>query len=111
MEFTGKTPCNNCPYRKDAPLKHWSRDEFTKLLNTEKALMGSVFGCHKNNGTVCKGWLMDQDKRNFPSISLRLELARQKITREYLDSLHYKGPLFESARDMCTANYPELSNY
>lgn len=108
MEFTKKSPCNNCPYRKDAPLKHWHKDEYKRLLSTENELLGTVYGCHKNDGNVCVGWLMKQDENRFPSIALRMELSRKQITREYLDALSCKSPLYKNVKEMVKANYPEL---
>ncbi len=107
-QFRGKTPCNNCPYRKDAPLRLWAIEEFEQLLEYEKDFLGAVYGCHKKDGSVCRGWLIDQDNRDFPSIRLRLALRKAEITREYLDSLHSQTPLYESVEDMIFANFPEL---
>jgi hypothetical protein len=102
-----KTPCKNCPYRKDAPLQLWSVEEFKDLAENDSNYMGKVYGCHKKNGSVCVGWLMDQDKRYFPSIALRLSLAKNNITRVYLDALRCKSPLYSSIQEMSAANYPE----
>lgn len=108
MNYCRKQPCNNCPYRKDAPLGHWSIEEFKDLLEKESDYMGATYGCHKNDGHVCVGWLMNQDKRNFPSIALRLSLSRNKVTRKYLDSLTCKSEMFDTVEEMCEANFPEL---
>jgi hypothetical protein len=88
LEFKCTTPCNNCPYRKDAPLQHWSEDEFKDLIKNDGDYMGTVYGCHKNNGTVCVGWLINQDERGFPSIALRLKLSKDKVSHAYLNKLH-----------------------
>lgn len=109
MKFKGTTPCKDCPYRLDAPLQKWDISHFSDLLRNDADYMGSLYDCHKNNGSVCRGWLMDQDKRRFPSIRLRLELSRQQITREYLDALHCKAPLFDSVKQICISNYPQLN--
>lgn len=104
------SPCKNCPYRKDAPLRHWSIEEFKDLLAKECDYMGSVYSCHKKDGTVCTGWLMNQDKRNFPSIALRISLSKNKITRVLLDKLHCRTEMFDTVEEMCETNYPELEN-
>lgn len=104
----GRSPCKSCPYRKDTPLQHWDKSEFETLLAKDKEYMGAVYGCHKKNGTVCKGWLMNQDERNLPCIQLRISLSKQNITREYLDKLKCAVPRFETVEEMCYANYPEL---
>lgn len=106
--FCGTSPCNSCPYRKDVKLQHWSIDEFADLLANEESILGSTYLCHKKNGTACKGWLIDQDKRNFPSIALRMALVKASIGRKYLDKLKSKFPLYNSVREMIKANYPEL---
>jgi hypothetical protein len=106
--FNCTQPCNNCPYRTDAPLKHWHKSEYEKLLATEDDYMGSVYGCHKNNGSVCVGWLMKQNENNFPSIALRIALIVNKVSREYLDSLHTPAPLYKDVKTMVKANFPQL---
>lgn len=106
-QFECTTPCNNCPYRKDAPLQHWDKFEYEKLLKMESEPMGSIYGCHKDNGSICVGWLMKQDEANLPSIKLRLALTQANITREYLDRLK-STPLYKSVREMVKANYPNI---
>lgn len=106
--YKGNTPCNNCPYRKDSKLQLWSKEEFQYLLKMEADQLGGVYHCHKNNGTVCRGWLINQDKRNFPSIMLRVSLSKNNITRAYLDKLTCPVPMFETVEEMCYSNFPEL---
>jgi hypothetical protein len=108
LHFKCSQPCNNCPYRTDAPLQLWHKSEYEKLLQMEQAQFGAVYGCHKNNGSICIGWLMKQDENNFPSIALRISLSKNNITREYLDGLHSPAPLYKSVKDMIKANYPRL---
>lgn len=108
MKYKGKSPCNSCPYRKDVPLKHWAIEEYKDLLQSENDFMGKTYGCHKNDDTVCRGWLMNQDKRCFPSIALRISLTRNNITREYLDSLTCAVEMYGTVEEMCYKNYPEL---
>lgn len=110
MEFNKKSPCNNCPYRKDAPLQYWDKVEFERLLQMGKDYMGAVYGCHKKDDNVCVGWLMDQDERNCPSIALRIALTKKNITRAYLDTLSCKSERFTSVEEMVAANFPELLN-
>lgn len=110
MKYCKTKPCNNCPYRKDAPLRHWDVKEFTNLLEKDSDIMGALFGCHKKDGNVCVGWLMNQDKRNLPSIALRISLSKNNITVEYLDSLKSDSEMYGSVKEMILANYPELNN-
>lgn len=100
-------PCKTCPYRRDVPLRHWSVQEFRDLIASEISVMGVLYGCHTKDGSICIGWLIDQDKRRFPSIMLRVSLSKNNITREYLDKLNSPHPLFDSVEQMCYANYPE----
>ncbi len=105
----GKTcPCATCPYQKSAKLQLWNKSEFVRLLEMEKDFMGTIYGCHKKDGSVCRGWLIDQDKRNFPSLSLRISLSKNNVNRKYLDSLQSEEPLFDTVEEMCLTNYPEL---
>lgn len=106
--FNCKQPCNNCPYRTDAPLKLWDKSEFETLLNSETDQLGNVYSCHKNNGSVCVGWLMKQDENNFPSIMLRIALSKHKVTREYLDALKSPAPLYKTVKQMIRANFPSI---
>lgn len=92
--FHCTTPSANCPYRIDAPVEHWHIDEFKKVLAAENSTLGSLFMCHKQNGSACIGWLMDQDKRDHPSIALRIKMIKENVTREYLDKLHCDAPLY-----------------
>lgn len=103
-------PCNNCPYRKDAPVSHWHREEFQKVLDADKSEFGTVFECHKKNGCVCAGWLTDQDRRRFPSIALRLLLSRTGVGRNILDKLDNNTNLYESIEEMIEANFPDCLN-
>ena len=107
-QFSCTQPCNNCPYRKDAPLQLWDKFEFIKLKEKENDYMGAVYGCHKNNGSICVGWLMKQDENNFPSIALRMQLSKDNVTREYLDSLNSPSPLYKNVDAMIKANFPEI---
>ncbi len=106
--FQCTQPCSNCPYRTDAPLRHWDKAEFETLLESETDQFGKTYGCHKNNGSICVGWLMKQDENRLPSIMLRIALSKHNITREYLDSLHSPAPLFNTVKEMIKANFPQL---
>lgn len=99
-------PCSNCPYRKDATLQLWDKSEYDKLKGMESSQFGAIYGCHKNNGSTCIGWLMKQDENNFPSIMLRLFLSKNNVTREYLDKINSPSELYKNVEEMIEANYP-----
>lgn len=105
-KFCKSQPCSNCPYRKDAPLKHWDKAEFADLLSKDKDMMGASYGCHKNDGTLCTGFVINQDKRGMPSIRLRIELSQLGVRVADLDKLSCKSEMFETIEDMAHANYP-----
>lgn len=111
MDYKCKTPCANCPYRKDAPKALWSIEEFKDLLKNEDSQFGTTYGCHKQNGSVCVGWLMNQVENDLPSIALRISLSTNNVTREYLESLHCKSKMFKTVKQMSVANFPELKNF
>lgn len=109
MDFCKKQPCNNCPYRTDAPLQFWDKQEFVNLWKEEKnEQFGKVFGCHKKDGHICIGWLLKQRDRNYPNINLRLQLIRKSVTAEYLESVSSPVPLYPSVESMIKANYSSI---
>lgn len=101
-------PCSNCPYRTDAPVRHWDKSEFERLLQNENDFIGSVYMCHKANGSVCVGWLMKQDENRFPCNALRMSLSKHNITREYFNKLNSPFPLYKTVKQMIRANFPSL---
>lgn len=108
IHFTKKMACNNCPYKKDSPLGYWSIAEFKDLIAKDGEYFGTVYGCHKNDGHVCRGWLKDQGNRNFPSIALRLALSKNNVNRDYLDSICEGQKLYSSIKEMANKNFNEL---
>lgn len=103
-------PCNNCPYRRDAPLQLWHREEFVKLLfNDKNPIESPIYGCHKKNGHDCVGWLLNQRERGVPSIELRLKLLKGgEDDYRYLNSLFCDVPTFSTIEEMIVANFPDL---
>jgi hypothetical protein len=104
-------PCENCPYRKDAPRRLWHRTEFEKVLMSEVDEFGKIFNCHKQQELpaaergFCAGWLLDQKKRGVPSIALRMELITAPDAGPAFDKVHAKGlKLFKDVETMCKAN-------
>jgi hypothetical protein len=109
VKFDAREPCKSCPYHTDAPLELWSPLEFRQLLAHERSRMGVVYGCHKyrnrkDEAQVCVGWLLDQKRRNIPSISLRLTLMRNPGAVACLNEASSPVELFDSVEEMCEAN-------
>lgn len=100
-------PCRSCPYRVDVPVKTWHREEFENLLaNDADERNGGVFGCHRfrlrpQEAEVCAGWFLDQQRRGFPSIKLRLVLMRLSEQPVVTDG---GCQLYSTMKKMCRAN-------
>jgi hypothetical protein len=106
-----KTPCENCPYRKDAPRKLWDREEFERLLETEADQIVATYACHKQGGLpdaergFCAGWLLDQRARGLPSIALRMKVLTDGEAAAALEVVSDGGhALYPSVEAMCRAN-------
>lgn len=112
MDFSNRTPCKSCPYRKDVKLKFWHRSEFENLLaHDEDPLNGAMFGCHEDgkkemaDRRPCIGWVLDQRRRNVPSIQLRLAIIRNPECAELLADANDGGAeLYSTMKSMCRAN-------
>lgn len=95
----------------DAKIGHWHKDEFRKVLASEDDQMGVIFQCHSDiqkpsmERSMCAGWLLDQKKRDLPSISLRLSMRTDDSVAQAVQNVSDGGAkLYETARDMCYAN-------
>lgn len=98
-------PCENCPYRLDAPRKLWAPEEFLALLVADRDPIGTLYACHKRNGRVCGGWLANQRGRDFPSIALRLRMLDDPTVATAATAAHDGGhPCFPTIEAMCRAN-------
>lgn len=104
-------PCENCPYRKDAPRKLWAKEEFRDLLESEASTLGTLYACHKFKGMpsnqrgLCAGWLLDQKKRGIPSIRLRVMMIHNPDVVAAYDKVADGGKaMFASVEAMCRAN-------
>lgn len=110
MKWDTREPCENCPYRKDAKLKLWDPAEFENLLvQDNNAYGGAIFGCHGTakleSPSVCGGWLLDQKRRNLPSIQLRLAVISSDAAAKALEAITDGGhKLYTSIAAMCRAN-------
>ena len=100
-------PCGTCPYSRSTPVGVWYKLEYDNLLAMEHDQIGKVFGCHLGDGTVCRGWLADQKRRDLPSIALRLALCMDKEGKlgEALEAVDENDPdLYDSINEMIEAN-------
>lgn len=110
MKFDTPKPCTSCPYRRDAELGFWHPSEFQKLLEQDAdELNGNLFACHGTRKleeqSICAGWFLDQQRRGYPSIRLRLVLAKNKEALKYEKQVNADGlVLYDSIKEMCLAN-------
>ena len=109
--FVERTPCSSCPYRQDVPTGVWDPQHFLDVLKADaEPFRGAMWGCHKyvkkEEQSFCAGWLLDQRRRNFPSIQLRLRMMTDDaLARDLCEVLTDQGhTLYDSINDMCRAN-------
>ncbi len=110
MKIKGTKPCDSCPYLKATSLGYWDRAEFKGLLSEDKSQFGKIYGCHKKDDTICRGWLINQENRGLPNINLRLSLLRQNISRDYLDTLIFDSTIYSTVEEMSEANFPGMTD-
>jgi uncharacterized protein DUF6283 len=104
-------PCENCPYRMDAPRRLWHRSEFEGLLEAERSEFGRIYACHKQASLpsrergFCAGWLLDQKNRGIPYLVLRIELSANAVNVAALEAVNADGlKMFRTVKAMCRAN-------
>ncbi|WP_420833895.1 DUF6283 family protein [Streptomyces antarcticus] len=114
-----KAPCNECPWRKDAPSGRFSLERFAELRETSvqpdvsdraamiRAAAGGQekFGCHKGDPATgedlaCAGWLAVSGWQN---ISVRLAFARGALPGSVLQPGENWPELYESYDAMVEA--------
>lgn len=91
-----KTPCPECPWRRDVPVGHFPAERFRTLAGTARDLATSIFACHLSKDekpTACAGFVLMQGAHN-----LSLRLARQRF------EVSTPVPLFRNYREMAVAN-------
>lgn len=110
MKWAQDTPCKTCPYRRDVAIGTWHPLEFAKLLGEDRSELGAVYQCHvtrrlpEAERDVCAGWLLDQKRRDAPSIMLRMQLRKADAAALY-NRIHAGGvELYASIEAMCRAN-------
>jgi uncharacterized protein DUF6283 len=67
-----RTPCEACPYRRDAPSGVWAHEEYEKLREYEGETWEqppNAFACHATPARLCHGWAVVS---GYDSLALRL---------------------------------------
>lgn len=103
-----RRPCENCPWRLDAPRGYWHPQHFVDIWKNCQDDGLHVMLCHKSTALPeedrralpCQGWIR---VLGFNAIGVRLLVIRGQATREEVEDA--KGPeLFRSFAAMLRAN-------
>jgi len=102
-----RRPCQNCPWRKDAPAGHWHPDHFRDIWKGCQDDGFHIMLCHKATALpahmekpVCQGWVR---VLGFQAIGVRIAAMTGQITRAEVDD--HEGPsLYASFEEMLRAN-------
>lgn len=103
-----RRPCDNCPWRVDAPREHWDPQHFLDIWRTCQDDGASIMLCHKANALPdekrsdlpCQGWARVMGTQ---AIGVRIALLRGKLLLEEVEDR--TGPrLFKTFLAMLRAN-------
>ncbi|MDE2101718.1 MAG: hypothetical protein KGL39_31015 [Patescibacteria group bacterium] len=103
------SPCNDCPWRRDAPPGHWHPDHFDSIWAGCQDDGLSVMLCHKaaklpeaeRDNLPCRGWLLVM---GCDAIGVRLLLLKGKIAPADLKPARGCPPLYATFEEMLRAN-------
>lgn len=103
-----RRPCDNCPWRVDAPRGYWDPEHFVKIWKHCQDDGLNVMLCHKANvlpteerpNIPCQGWVR---VLGFSAIGVRLLAMRQQISLEEIKDQE-GPPLFPTFAAMLRAN-------
>lgn len=100
--FAAKSPCDECPWRKDSPIGRFPPERFERLRSTcEQGANKPLFACHKTQEgreVACVGWLIVEGHNNF---AVRVALIQRRFSYDEIENSH---PLYESYDEMARAN-------
>lgn len=103
--FSLKSPCYNCPWRKDktvAPAEMFPKDRYESMQECVKQGLGKpIFACHntpEEKPKACAGYLIVEGAVNF---SVRIAIIQGRLN---LEELHCDDELYESYEEMAMAN-------
>lgn len=109
-----RKPCDNCPWRVDAPRQYWHPDHFKEIWNNCQDDGMHTMLCHKANNLsggsknptapICQGWIRVM---GFDSIGVRIATMNGKITVEEVNDAT-SIELFPSFEAMLKANKIKL---
>ena len=102
-----RKPCENCPWRVDAPREYWDSQHFRDIWQNCQDDGLHIMQCHKSatapETIVCQGWLrvMKTD-----AVGVRIALMRGQATLEEMNDA--STALFTSFEEVMAANNVEL---
>lgn len=103
-----RRPCDNCPWRVDAPRDYWDPQHFIDIWRSCQDDGTHIMLCHKSTALPaaerkelpCQGWIRVM---GFSAIGVRILAMQNKITPEEVEDRD--GPkLFPSFSTMMRAN-------
>lgn len=109
-----RRPCDNCPWRKDAPRQYWDSQHFIDIWRNCQDDGQHVMLCHKSNNLPkgakdpnappCQGWIRVM---GFQAVGVRILAMTGKISVEEVEDRD--GPeLFKTFAAMLRANKVKL---
>lgn len=96
-----KTPCPDCPWRRDAEVGAFPAEAFRHSARTAYDLSRHRFGCHASGAekpATCAGFLLSGAAHN---LSVRLDVLTGRVD---LGQVSSPVPLYDSYREMAEAN-------
>ena len=103
-----RRPCENCPWRVDAPRGHWDPQHFVDIWRNCQDDGTNIMLCHKSGAlpeekraeVPCQGWIRVM---SFDAIGVRILVMRGQATLEEVEDKD--GPeLFQTFTAMMRAN-------
>ena len=109
-----RRPCDNCPWRVDAPRGYWDPQHFVDIWKNCQDDGGNVMLCHKANNLPggaksldappCQGWIRVM---GFSAIGVRILVMTGRVSNDEVEDRD--GPkLFKSFAAMLRANKIKL---
>lgn len=119
MNYKLKTPCKNCPFRKDLPkdLEGWFGKSRAQQIADDVLKHGFNFACHKTTThsddgdedrsgylytekeSQCAGAAIMQIKDNNPSQWMQISTRMGLAVELGIDKLELNAPVFDTAKD------------
>jgi hypothetical protein len=103
-----KKPCDNCPWRRDAPREYWDPEHFVEIWRNCQDDGTHVMLCHKASRLreeqartlVCRGWVQ---VLGFDAIGVRLAVMSGRISADDVPA-EGDAELYASFEEMMDAN-------